>query len=163
MYTLYRQSLLRWHHVDQLTPQQLQERFLYEHGQWAHCDHLQTWLKAAAQALPILENNEDIHSHPCGEYVLEQLQQGARPADVVQGLLQEYLVHATVQRVQAYRLYREQRSDYWTSAKLVQHHWEFLYDQFLEAGPLVVVARYEKLNRNTKEVFLGIRTALCEA
>ena len=57
------------------------------------------WLEAPEQALSILENNEDIHSHACGEYVLEQLQGGATPADVVSKLLSVYLVTTTPQRV----------------------------------------------------------------
>ena len=91
-YTLYRQHLLRWHFVDELSPLDVQQRLLSRHGVWAHRGNLQQWLKAPGQQLPALENNQDIHAHPCGEYVLEQLQTGVRPADVVRALLEEYLV-----------------------------------------------------------------------
>ena len=33
----------------------------------------------------------------------------------------------TVQRVNAYRYYREQKGDYWTAERLERDHWEFLY------------------------------------
>ena len=50
-----------------------------EHGVYAHHQRLVEWLRAPAQALERLENdNEGIHSHPaCGEYILEQLQKGS--------------------------------------------------------------------------------------
>jgi len=163
MYTLYRQSLLRWHHVDELSPQELQERLLTEHGQWAHRDHLQTWLKAPAQALPTLENNEDIHAHPCGEYVLQRLQNGDLPVNVVQGLLEEFLVKATVERVKAYRRYREQRGDYWTKEKLAQRYWEGLYEQFAEADKLVIHSEKSKLSKSTTATLQRIRTVMCQA
>lgn len=101
MYTLYRQSLLRWHYVEELPPTNLQERFLTEHGVWAHRWNLHKWVTAPAQALPTLENNEDIHSHACGEFVLGQNPSGVRPAEVVSSLLKEYLVKTTARRVQA--------------------------------------------------------------
>ena len=68
-------------------------------GIWAHARNLWRWLEAPEQALSILENNEDIHSHSCGEYVLDQLQRGATPVDVVSKLLSVYLVTTTPQRV----------------------------------------------------------------
>ena len=94
---------------------------------YADAAYLYKWLLAPAQKLPLLENNEDIHAHPCGEYVLEDLQMGVKPNEVVEVFLRLYLVVATEQRVMAYRHYREQRSDYWTSEKLAQLHWEILY------------------------------------
>ena len=68
-------------------------------GIWADRKNLERWLLAPEQAPSILENNEDIRSHSCGEYVLEQLQRGATPADVVSKLLSVYLVTTTPQRV----------------------------------------------------------------
>ena len=84
--------------------------------------------------LPTLTNNEDIHGHVCGEYVLEQLQNGVAPAAVVQGLLEQYLVRTTKERVLAYRWYREQRGDHWTLEHLERLHWEWLYAQVGEQG-----------------------------
>ena len=138
-YTLYRQDLLRWHHVEQLTRQVLQQRFLFHHGVWAHEFSLERWMEASAQQLPTLENNEDIHSHACGEFALEQLQKGSNPQSVVESLLHEYLVKTTVQRVQAYRVYREQRGDYLTKEKLVQHHWQFLYEDHAASSNINII------------------------
>ena len=49
--------------------------------------------------------------------------------DVVDGLLWKYLVETTVQRVAAYRKYREQSGAYWTVKGLERVHWRPLYDQ----------------------------------
>ena len=95
-YTLYRQAWLRWHHLEELSPQAGQARLLSQHGVWADRGNLQIWLKAADQQLPVLGNNEDIHAHPCGEYVLDRLQKSDLPVNVVSGLLRESLVKATV-------------------------------------------------------------------
>ena len=113
VYVLSRQDLQRWYHVEGLTGAALQERYRAECGVYAHRAHLTRWV--SAQTLPSLENNEDIHTHACGEYVLEQLQHGKKPEEVVEMLLAEYLVKTTKERVQAYRYYREQRGSYWTT------------------------------------------------
>ena len=105
LYALSRQDLQRWYHVEGLTPQQLVDKYRAETGIFAHAAHLVTWLKAPAQALARLDNNECIHSHACGEYVLDQLQNGAKPAYVIEQLLSLYLVQATKERVVAYRRY----------------------------------------------------------
>ena len=55
------------------------------------------WLKAPEQQHGILENNEAVHGHACGEYVLEQLQTRVSAAAVVQALLTKYLVKTTEQ------------------------------------------------------------------
>ena len=72
----------------------------------------------SSQALPSLENNEDIHTHACGDYMLKQLEHGVKPEALVEKLLAEHLVRTTKERVQAYRYYREQRGSYWTPKKL---------------------------------------------
>ena len=160
MFTRSRQDLLRWHHVEQLGPTALQERYRAECGVYADRSHLHTWVTAAAQALPRLENNEDIHAHPCGEYVLEQLQEGARPEAVVEGLLREYLVQTTKERVRAYRWYREQRGEYWTAERLELYHWEWLYQQVSPERRLVA---YGGIDRTSLEKQLVcIRTSLCQ-
>ena len=48
-------------------------------------------------------SNEDVLAHPCGEYVLEQLQCGVSPEGIVKVLLREYLVETNRQRLPAYR------------------------------------------------------------
>ena len=53
--------------MERLTPQQLQERYRMEAGVYAHSGNLVRWLKAPEQALTILDDNTDIHSHACGE------------------------------------------------------------------------------------------------
>ena len=54
--------------------------------------HLQRFAETEAQKLPSLESNLDLHSHACGEYVLQELQSGVAPSAVVEGLLREYPV-----------------------------------------------------------------------
>ena len=48
--------------------------------------------------------------------------------EVVRLLREQYLVATTVQRVNAYRYYREQRGEYWSTEHLEREHWQFLYD-----------------------------------
>ena len=157
---LSRQDLLRWHHVEKLGPTAIQERYRSECGVYAHRAHLQRWLAAPAQALPRLENNEDIHAHACGEYVLERLQEGAMPQAVVEGLLREYLVSTTEQRVRAYRWYREQRGDYWTAERLELHHWEWLYQQ---VSPERALAQTGGIAcKGLSKQLLRVRSLLCE-
>ncbi len=91
--------------------------------------HLAQWIKAPAQALAVLENNLDIHAHACGEYLLHELQTGVSAEVVAKDLLSKYLVRATMQRVVAYRHYREQLGEYWTAEHLERLHWDFLYSQ----------------------------------
>jgi hypothetical protein len=129
LFALSRQDLQKWYHVECLSPAQLVERYRAETGIYADDANLIRWLKAPAQALGRVENNEDIHAHPCGEYVLEQLQNGVSADVVAEQLLAQYLVRTTRQRVLAYRCYREQRGEYWTTEKLEELHWEFLYAQ----------------------------------
>ena len=86
---------------------------------------LTRWLEA--HKLPVFQNNEDVHTHECGEYVLQELQAGVSPGVVKENLRSKYLVSSTTQRLVAYRRYREQRGDYWTCEHLEQHHWEYLY------------------------------------
>ena len=60
--------------MDGLDSTQLQQKYLEECGVYADKYNLVRWLKAPAQALAILENNEAIHTHACGEFVLDRLQ-----------------------------------------------------------------------------------------
>ena len=104
--------------------------------------------------------HEDIHSHACGEYVLDRLQNGGNAEDVVAELLSKYLVTSTKERVLAYRFYREQRGKYWTTAKLEQHHWEFLYDRVSVGSQL---ARLKGTRRAKDEGgIVSVREALCK-
>ena len=102
VYAASKADLQYWYHVEKLSPTALQQRYLEEHGVFADRGNLVRWLKAPAQKLQQLDANERIHSHACGEYVLDELQRGKVATDVVDGLLQKYLVVATVQRVAAY-------------------------------------------------------------
>ena len=102
---------------------------------------------------------QDIQQHECGEYALEQLQQGRSAAEVVDLLLERYMVKTTYQRVVAYRYYREQRSEYWTLEKIEASHWAFLYEQVPPEGigglarGRLSIARTRKLQ--------AIRSGLC--
>ena len=129
IFELARQDLQRWYYVDKLDPRQMQEKYRSTHGIYAHQCNLVKWLKSPAQQLTVLDNNEDIHTNACGEYVLNQLQQGKSPAQVAQDILSLYLVRTTTQRVQAYRYYREQHQDYWTCEQLERSHWKALYEE----------------------------------
>ena len=78
VFGLSRTDLRRWYYVEKLTPTQLQERYMNEHGVYAHHQRLVEWLRAPAQALERLERDiESMHQHACGEYILEQLQTGS--------------------------------------------------------------------------------------
>ena len=113
--------------------------------------------QAPAQALTKRMSPEDILAHPCGEYVLDQLQRGVSPDKVVDVLLQEYLVVVDSMRLRAYRRLCEQSGDYWTLEHLELHHWEYLYQQvpLRQDGRVVaMVAEVERLR--------GIRTRFCE-
>jgi hypothetical protein len=102
---------------------------------------------------------QDIQQHECGEYALEQLQLGRSAAEVVDLLLERYMVKTTYQRVVAYRYYREQRSEYWTLEKIEASHWAFLYEQVPPEGigglamGRLSIARTRKLE--------AIRSGLC--
>ena len=126
-YILARQDLLRWHHVEQLSKTGLQERYRRVHGVHADADNLRRWV--SSQKLPALENNEDTHQAPYGQWLLERLQNDGASEDLVQELLEKYLVKTTVQRLRAYRVYREQQAGYMTKQQLEVSHWEYLYDQ----------------------------------
>ena len=87
LHALSRQDLHRWYHVEGLSKTQLQERCRKEAGVFVDAAHWVRWLKAPAQALITLDVNIDMHSHACGEYVLEQLQSGVHAAVVAKQLL----------------------------------------------------------------------------
>ena len=129
VFELSRQDLRRWYHVDNLSSLQLQQKYQEVYGVRAHRNTLYKWVTAAAQALDVFENNEDINAHPSGEYVLDQLQNGIAAEAVVDLLRERYLVQTSVSRVRAYRYYREQRGEYWTTDNLEREHWNFLYGQ----------------------------------
>ena len=78
---------------------------------------------------PSLENNEETHNAAYGQWLLERLQNGAEPEDVVKKLLEKYVRQTTVQRLRAYRYYREQSAGYMTELQLEVRHWNYLYDQ----------------------------------
>ena len=54
---------------------------------------------------------------------------GARPQDVVEGVLSRYLVQTTTRRIAAYRIYRENSVGYLKADELSRLHWEYLYGQ----------------------------------
>ena len=104
---------------------------------------------------------QDIQQHECGEYALEQLQQGRSAAEVVDLLLERYMVKTTYQRVVAYRYYREQRSEYWTLEKIEASHWAFLYEQVPPEGSLVCTRGRSKLTSGRQRQLEAIRSQLC--
>ena len=56
-------------------------------------------------------------------------QHGARPQEVVEGVLSRYLVQTTASRIVAYRRYRENTVGYFKADELSRLHWEYLYGQ----------------------------------
>ena len=147
VFELSRQMLQRWYFVDHLSPFTIRQKYLAECGVWAHDRNIKVWLDAPAQQLPHLCNNEDVHSHPCGDFVLQQLQEGVSPREVVGRLLEQYLVVTTVERLTAYRYYREQKSEYWSTERLVHDHWECRYH----------VRQYRASGKALDEHLFGVR------
>jgi len=163
LYLRSRQDLQRWYHVEGLTRSKLVDRYRAETGVFANSENLERWLKAPAQALVSLQNNEDVHTHACGEFVLDQLQNGVTAEQVVQQLLDQYLIKTTPQRCLAYRMYREQRGEYWTMEKLERLHWQFLYAQVNLEKSLAAGGNHRKVHlRNTRDL-TTVRVILCEA
>ena len=113
LYALSIRDLQRWFHVDGLRGSALVDKYRLQTRVFAHASNLKTWLEAPEQQLPVFDNNEDIHNHECGDFVLKLLQEGQKPAAVIEQLLDKYLVRCTSeQRLVAYRTYREQRGKY---------------------------------------------------
>ena len=73
VYAASKADLQYWYHVEKQSPTELQQRYLQECGVFADRAALYRWLKAPAQKLQKLDTNECIHSHTCGEYVLDEL------------------------------------------------------------------------------------------
>ena len=90
---------------------------------------------------------------------MDQLQKGVKANVVVAGLLRLYLVVATENRVLAYRHYREQRSDYWTSEKLAQSHRGILYGLV----PDQLTSRKRWGIKFAQKKVVAVRTSFCEA
>ena len=59
VYVLARDDLMRWYHVEGLSGLELTDKYRSVHGVYAHPAPLTKWLKAPAQALVCLDNNED--------------------------------------------------------------------------------------------------------
>ena len=59
VYVLAREDLMRWYHVQGLSGLELTDKYRSVHGVYAHPTPLTKWLKAPAQALVCLDNNED--------------------------------------------------------------------------------------------------------
>ena len=79
-----RTDLRTWYYVDKLTCARIQDKYLQEHGVYAHHEALMYWLRAPEQQPERLENdNVSLHTHACGEYILEQLQNGRRERIII--------------------------------------------------------------------------------
>ena len=147
--------------MDGLTGTALREKYLEECGVYADAANLTRWITSPPQALAVLENNEDVHSHPCGEYVLEQLQKGEKPEQVVSNVLARFLVRTTRDRVLAYRRYREQRGEYWSIERLELRSWEYLYGRVSLDGNIVRPAGGVN-NAGAQRRILALRADLCK-
>ena len=98
--------------------------------------------EAPGQQLLVFRSSEEIYAHPCGAFVLEQLQRGVSPEDVLQVLLQEYLVQTDRFRLLAYRRFRESFGDYWTLEHLELRYWEYLYQLMPVTADLCLQREY---------------------
>ena len=85
--------------------------------------------QAPAQQLERFEGPADIVAHPCGEYILNELQSGVPAEQVRKVLFEEYLIETTALKLQAYRRVVEQGDKYWTVEMLELRKWDFLYEQ----------------------------------
>ena len=85
--------------------------------------------QAPAQQLKRFEEPADIVAHPCGEYILNELQSGVPAEQVRKVLFEEYLIETTALKLQAYRRIVEQGDKYWTVEMLELRKWNFLYEQ----------------------------------
>ena len=158
-FELAKPDLMRWHHVEGLGKRRIAVLLRNHYGVFADASNLEKWLQAPAQQLEQLQNSIAHHSHACGEAALDLLQKGVEPADVVDRLRRDFLVETTVTKLQAYRRYREQASDYWTVEKLEQQAWEWLYSQ---VGRGEVLLRPGAQNRLSKDKSLTpIHEAFC--
>ena len=59
VYTLARDDLRRWYHVDGLRGAELCDKYRSVYGVYSHPTPLTKWLRAPAQVLESLDNNED--------------------------------------------------------------------------------------------------------
>ena len=59
VYVLARGDLRRWYHVDGLRGVELTDKYRSVYGVYSHPTPLIKWLRAPAQALDSLDNNED--------------------------------------------------------------------------------------------------------
>ena len=117
-------------------------------------------MEAPAQRLTVLNSNDDVHSQACGDYVLSQLQRGVCGKEVADQITRMYLVRATVERLMAYRRYREQLAGYWTMEELVRHHWKRLYALVDISGRIVPQSR--RCTKVAESALMSIRRHLCE-
>ena len=85
--------------------------------------------QAPAQQLERFEEPADIVAHPCGEYILNELQSGVPAEQVRKVLFEEYLIETTALKLQAYRRIVEQGDKYWTVEMLELRKWDFFYEQ----------------------------------
>ena len=69
VYAASKADLKYWYHVEKLSPTELHQRYLQEHGVFADRANLYSWMKAPAQKLQQLDTNECIHSHACVLYI----------------------------------------------------------------------------------------------
>ena len=79
VYALSLRDLQSWYYVENLKGAALVDKYRAETCVVAHQSNLTRWLEALAQKLPVFKNNEDTHTHECGEYVLQELQSGVSP------------------------------------------------------------------------------------
>ncbi|CAK0832158.1 unnamed protein product, partial [Prorocentrum cordatum] len=96
--------------------------------------NLQQWLGHPAQRLTSLQSVQDIESHGCANFVLDQMQTGVPVERVAHSVRREYLVIASAQTLRAYRRYKEQAGNPRTAPWIEQRWWRWLYEQITEGS-----------------------------
>ena len=79
--------------------------------------------QAPAQQLTRFEEPADIVAHPCGEYVLNELQSGVPAEQVRKVLFEDYFIVTTALKLQAYRRVVEQGDKHWMVERLELHQY----------------------------------------
>ncbi|CAK0804556.1 unnamed protein product, partial [Prorocentrum cordatum] len=95
---------------------------------------LQQWLGHPAQRLTSLQSVQDIESHGCANYVLDQMQTGVPVERVVHSVRREYLVVASAQTLRAYRRCKEQAGNPRTAPWIERQWWRWLYELIAEGS-----------------------------
>ena len=109
-FNVHRLDILRWWHVDKLSPPQLRERCIQQLGFTDVNGNLCQWVKR--QKLPQLKTNDEIRLHACGDYILQALDEGQSIHEIRDTVWKRWLVALKTQRLNVYIEYRRKLAQY---------------------------------------------------